>query len=219
MNKISGIINIALSNIGKTPKITAESKPVGLVQQTISNLSSHNTINKTRNPIYAFMLSHKIKGGTAFGYYPKNYLKLISREFVPAEPERTIKWGGKEMKLRARKAYYSEVFEFLPYYHVDKLISNGKGTGTRSIQEVVKKSLADIETQGRVKLEAACIDDKTAPGGFYYKLGFRFCDKTMNEKCAKWLEAGGKKEDAPFAIGEMFLPKENISHCLNYGKV
>lgn len=27
---------------------------------------------------------------------------------------------------------------------------------------------------------------------------------------------GGKREDAPWAVGVMYLPKENISHCLNY---
>lgn len=37
--------------------------------------------------------------------------------------------------------------------------------------------------------------------------------------CEKWLRNGGKRENAPFVIGQMFLPKENISHCLNYGKI
>ena len=218
MTKVSGIINISLSNISNRAQIASKPKFAGLAQQTISNLSNYNAVNQTRTPLYAFMQAHKEKGGVSFGYFPKNYIKFVSREFIPAEPEKTIKLGGKEIKLKARESYYSDLFEFLPHYHVDKLVSNGKGTGTRSIQEVVKRSLADIETQGRVILEAAYIDDKTAPGGFYYKLGFRFSDNFMNKKCEEWLKAGGKKEDAPFAIGQMFLPKENISHCLNYGK-
>ena len=66
-------------------------------------------------------------------------------------------------------------------------------------------------------IDACCIDGKTAPGGFYYKLGFRFTNPTENEACAKWLAAGGKRENAPFAVGMMYLPRENIEQCLKYG--
>lgn len=33
-----------------------------------------------------------------------------------------------------------------------------------------------------------------------------------------WLIKGGHRENAPFISGNMFLPEENIEHCLNYAK-
>lgn len=218
--KISNVKNIIAKNLECT-KPLIETTNNGLAENAIKELSSHKAVNlSSRVPTFALINVHKSKGGTiAYNYLPDNYKKLVSRELIPAKPERFVEFGGRKYKQKATPAYYQETYETLPSYHIDKLWSKGKGTGTRSIQDVVRKSLADIETQGRVTLEACCIDDISAPGGFYYKLGFRFSDSEMNNLCEQWLKNGGKREDAPFAIGQMFLPKENISHCLNYGKV
>ena len=93
-----------------------------------------------------------------------------------------------------------------------------KGTGTTAVQTVVRKSINDAKTTGRVTLDACCIDGKTSPAGFYYKLGFRFKDPTLNQELETWIQKGGQKENAPQITGIMYLPKENINHCLNYGK-
>jgi len=218
--KISNVKNIIAKNLERT-KPLIETTNNGLAENAIKELSSHKAVNlSSRVPTFALINVHKSKGGTiAYNYLPDNYKKLVSRELIPAKPERFVEFGGWKYKQKATPAHYQETYETLPSYHIDKLWSKGKGTGTRSIQDVVRKSLADIETQGRVTLEACCIDDVSAPGGFYYKLGFRFSDSEMNNLCEQWLKNGGKREDAPFAVGQMFLPKENISHCLNYGRV
>lgn len=104
-----------------------------------------------------------------------------------------------------------------PFYYISKLWSTGKGSGTKGIKEVVSKSIADKETGGRVFLDAACLDHKTSPAGFYYKLGFRFKDKNQNAVLKDWLKRGGKVGDAPMECGIMYLPKRNIKHCLTYG--
>ena len=220
MVKISGVKNIIVKEIVHT-KPSIEKPNNGLVENTVKELASHKAVNLASSvPTFALINVHKSKGGTiAYNYLPNNYKKLISRELIPAKPERFVEFGGRKYKQKATHAHYQETYETLPIYNIDKLWTKGKWTGTRSIQDVVRKSLADIDTQGRVTLEACCIDDISAPGGFYYKLGFRFSDNEMNKLCEEWLKNGGKKEDAPFAIGQMFLPKENISHCLNYGKI
>ena len=72
------------------------------------------------------------------------------------------------------------------YYMILTLESHRKGDGTKAIKKVVKKSLANPKTQGRVLLHAQTIDGKTYPSGFYYKLGFRFVDDLKNnilEQC------------------------------------
>ena len=104
-----------------------------------------------------------------------------------------------------------------PHYYIDELWSTGKNTGTNAIKDVVLHSVNDIDTQGRVMLEACSIDGRTSPVGFYYKLGFRATDPETNNRCAKWLAEGGKRYNAPTNSATMYLPKENIQHCLNYG--
>ena len=115
-----------------------------------------------------------------------------------------------------RKTKYGD-YEYAPYYKLDKLWAKSKGDGTSGIQTVLLKSIVDNDTQGRVLLDACCFDNKTAPGAFYYKLGFRFNNPLTNKECEQWIKSGGKYEDAPFATGMMHLPKENIEHCLKYG--
>lgn len=104
-----------------------------------------------------------------------------------------------------------------PYYYISKLWSMGKGSGTKGVHEVVHKSLQDKDTMGRVFLDAERMDGKTSPAGFYYKLGFRFKDKSKNEILQNWLKHGGQKSTAPMETGLMYLPRENVLQCLTYG--
>lgn len=112
---------------------------------------------------------------------------------------------------------YKKCPQLEPHYYIDELWSKGKNTGANAIKNVVLQSLNDSETQGRVLLQACNIDGKTSPVGFYYKLGFRSTNPQTNEACAKWLAEGGKMTNAPGGSDTMYLPKENIQHCLNYG--
>lgn len=96
-------------------------------------------------------------------------------------------------------------------YNIESLQSTGKGTGTSAIKDVVKKSLADPDAQGRVTLLAADIDkSKPHPFNFYYKLGFRAADDYYNTFGVEG------KPMYPGADIYMYLPKENIKQCLNY---
>ena len=113
--------------------------------------------------------------------------------------------------------------------YIDKLYANGNGQGTKEIQRLVRLSLQDPKTQGRVALSAECLNpSKGHPVGFYYKLGFRSTNDKLNKACEQWLHNGGTRETAPgiypypgirrskLLIAKMYLPHENIEHCLNY---
>jgi len=151
--------------------------------------------------------------------YPAEYISLISREYVPEVYEHFSyssflkRWYHRQPEA----AHFVETYQFTPHIMLAKLWSGGVGTGTKAVQNTVRESLHNPRTRGRVLIDACCIDGKTAPGGFYYKLGFRFTNPANNKICAKWLAAGGKREQAPFVVGEMYLPRENIEHCLKYG--
>jgi len=122
--------------------------------------------------------------------------------------------------FKTREAFYIDIYSYgketSPFYYISKLWSTGKGTGTRAVQQVVESSLKDKATRGKVIVNAASMDKKTSPAGFYYKLGFRFKDNKKNKILQKWLLEGGKKKNAPMETGVMYLPKRNIFHCLNY---
>ena len=103
-----------------------------------------------------------------------------------------------------------------PVILLQELISNQKGYGTKAIKHVVRYSLANPKTQGRVMLYAKCIDGKTNPSGFYYKLGFRFVYDFKNKLLEQWFKNGGIRKLSPKVEGDMYLPKENIHQCLYY---
>ena len=166
---------------------------------------------------FAKIISHFDEGNTlCHGSVPENYTQK-SRIYIE-EYTYTPRFGKNKGIVQTVPAHWEEIQEMLPNYHIDKLWSGGAGSGTSAIQNVVKKSLADPRTKGRVTLEACCIDGKTSPAGFYYKLGFRFGDAHNNKMLENWLIKGGHRENAPFISGNMFLPEENIEHCLNYAK-
>ena len=106
---------------------------------------------------------------------------------------------------------YPKYYRSQPVYNIEQLRSTGKGAGTRAVQDVVRKSLADSDAQGRVTLVVArTVSSRPHPFNFYYKLGFRASENFYNNM--------GKegKTMYPDAMIYMYLPKENIEHCLNY---
>lgn len=184
------------------------------VNDNYFKLIEKTNVGKTN---FAQITSHFDNGGTYhLGYIPDDYVQK-TRELVE-EYSYIPRFGKDKGKLKTVPAHWEERQTMLPHYHIDKLWTGGKGSGTQAVQDVVIKSLSDTQTKGRVTLDACCIDGKTSPAGFYYKLGFRFGDAQKNKELKNWLEKGGTRENAPFLTGTMFLPKENINHCLNYGK-
>ena len=203
-----------LNNSNRQNNVNMSVSSYPAIKSQTKDIVSFSGITKT-----APIQFHKDAGGTiALGKYPKNYVKLADSAFVEYKPQSIKKIGSRTFIIPEQKAHYLNTYALLPHYHIDKLWTAGKGTGTCAVQSVVQRSLNDAETEGRVTLDASCIDGKTAPGGFYYKLGFRFIQNDLNETCRQWIENGGKKEDAPFVTGTMYLPCENIEYCLNYNK-
>jgi hypothetical protein len=104
-------------------------------------------------------------------------------------------------------------------YKIDSIVApqRYKGAGTKAIQSVLDRSLADRDTQGRLVVYAEITDGQTSPAGFFYKLGFRFVDKSMNEIMENWLRKNIETE-APKITGMMYLPKGNINKLMMYNK-
>ncbi|MCI1273875.1 MAG: hypothetical protein LKG27_05525 [Clostridiaceae bacterium] len=160
------------------------------------------------------LVTEKIR---SFGFI-EDYVS-VEKEYIPQTKERTVYQCGKKYIIPSKPAHYEENYYIKPHYYIDELYSRSKGSGTIAVQNVVKQSLKNPQTNGRVILTAECIDGgKTYPTGFYYKLGFRSTDPSINEILRKWLNAGGDRATAPRLPGSMYLPKENIKHCLKYGK-
>ena len=183
----------------------------------------------THNIPYCY--SCKAKGGGAFGSMP-DYYTTKRNVHIEAEPEYwTVKRNSRVRAVKCDKDTPGAIYhpsvpahdeiwkDWSDYYHIQKILGDGQGAGTAQVRQVVLESLIDNQTRGKVLLEATCIDGKTHPAGFYYKLGFRHTNEQFNIELEKWLKEGGKKENAPWCQGNMYLPRENILHCLYYGNV
>ena len=178
---------------------------------------------------YSICYSCKKKGGGAFGSMP-DYYTTQHKVHIETKPEYwTVKRNGRCKAVKCDKDTPGAVYhpsvpahdeilkDWSDYYYIEKIFGKGQKGGTHDVQRVVLNSLKDNETRGKVLLEAACIDGKTHPAGFYYKLGFRHTNEKYNTELAEWLKEGGKRENAPWCDGNMYLPRENILHCLCYG--
>lgn len=140
----------------------------------------------------------------------KQHMIETPRQTLPKMPEVFCK-TKKELALFFG---YPDYYFNKPAIDIKRLESNIKGGGTRAVKKVVRESLADPETEGRVTLVAANINDsKPHPFNFYYKLGFRAPEEYYNKMAA---EGKPMYKDADIF---MYLPKENIEHCLNYKNV
>lgn len=212
---------ILLNSAKKYPLLMCNAHPYRTVSKEILPKVKYSqlVVSCPKTAVSAGLSFRKNLGGKVpFPEYPDYYMELVSEKFVQAVPERVVKYSSFEHKFPAVPAHMQKEYNFKPHYRIDKLYSLGKGSGTNAVQKVVRESLFDKETEGRVLVYADCIDGYSYPSGFYYKLGFRFNKSDLNQQFEQWLKTGGKKENAPTVSGMMHLPKENIEHCLNYGK-
>ena len=115
-----------------------------------------------------------------------------------------VKPASKIQKTYLKSCYKIDLIESPQRY---------RGAGTKAVLALLEKSLADKETEGRIVVNAEITDGQTSPAGFFYKLGFRFVDKSMNEIMGKWLEKKIEIE-APKLTGMMYLPKQSINKLL-----
>lgn len=91
------------------------------------------------------------------------------------------------------------------------------GLGTEAVKNLAEKALFDSRAEGRIVTFCAPVWKESSPALFFYKLGFRFMEKSANDYM---LECIRKKEpDIPPQTGMMYLPKMNIHKLLRYGDV
>ncbi len=190
-------------------KSVTKAEPINQLQSAAVKNDAADTFTRMCECRYSYDPS----GFTVFGDFPENYV-FTDRLWVDAKPAK-YSYMLKKM-IPEEPAHWSISKRLKPCYFLDYLYSHGKGQGTRAVKDVVMKSLNDTRTQGRVVLQADIIDGKTSPAGFYYKLGFRFANDESNKVMQNWLKTSGRREDSPMETGMMFLPAENIKHCLNY---
>lgn len=102
-------------------------------------------------------------------------------------------------------------------YKIDSITANQRyrGEGTKAVQSLLERSLADKDTQGRIVVYSEITDGQTSPAGFFYKLGFRFADKSMNDIMETWA-IKKIKTDAPKLTGMMYLPKTAVNRLIMY---
>ena len=158
----------------------------------------------------------------AFGIYPEDYVyEIIVNK--PNEMNVYIKapllgiTGGLGQAANKdsnviKKYYFNSCYELEDILAPERY----KGWGTETIKSILAISLEDKDTNGRIILNAKITDGETSPVGFFYKLGFRFTDKNLNNQMEEWMRSSSNSCISPMITGMMYLPKENISKLLMY---
>ncbi|MCM1265402.1 MAG: hypothetical protein NC200_04305 [Candidatus Gastranaerophilales bacterium] len=178
---------------------------------------------KTEAPIVvenAKIKFHKVKQSDKYivtGEWSEDYIVKVKTD-ASKDVEKHMTELMSRYKLITFKAPEPKINQYLKHcYKLDSIIAPQRysGAGTKAMQALLERSLADKDTEGRIVLYAEMIDEQTSPAGFFYKLGFRFVDKSMNEIMEKWV---AKKilTDAPKLSGMMYLPKNHINKLMTY---
>ena len=89
----------------------------------------------------------------------------------------------------------------------------GKKCGTELMQVACRDAIN--LTEGRMVLDAQCVDGITSPDAFYYKLGFRKLFQKENEIIENYIKQGKTIPPDSFS-DQMYLPRENIKQLLGY---
>lgn len=89
------------------------------------------------------------------------------------------------------------------------------GLGTEAVKNLAEKAMFDSRAQGRIVTFSAPVWRESSPALFFYKLGFRFMEKSANDYMEECLIK--KVPDLPPQTGMMYLPKSNLHKLLRYG--
>lgn len=165
---------------------------------------------------------HKIKESDKYlvhGDWSDDYVAKVEVETSSKEIEKNMELMNR-YKLITFKVPTKRIYLYLKNcYKIDSIVSPQRyaGAGTKAVQSVLERALADKETEGRIVVYAEITDGQTSPAGFFYKLGFRFVDKSMNEIMEQWV-AKNIKSEAPKITGMMYLPKNHINKLMMYNR-
>lgn len=178
---------------------------------------------KTETPVVieeAKIKYHKIKQSDKYivqGEWIDDYIIKVK-----TDPSKDVEKNMSELmsryKLITFKLPSPKINRYLrTCYKLDSITAPQRynGAGTKAVQALLERSLADKDTEGRIVLYSEMIDGETSPAGFFYKIGFRFVDKSMNDIMDEWLTKK-IKTGAPKLSGMMYLPKNHINKLLMY---
>ena len=165
---------------------------------------------------------HKIKESekhTVQGNWPDDYVVKEVIEASTKEIEKNMELMNRYCLIRFNMPSKRTVLHLKSCYKIDQIASpeRFRGAGTKAVQTVLERSLADKDTEGRIVVYAEVTDGQSSPAGFFYKLGFRFLDNSMNDVMETWARRNIRTE-LPSLTGLMYLPKQNINKLMMYGK-
>lgn len=179
---------------------------------------------KTEKPIViqnAKIKFHKIKQSNKYsvqGEWNDEYTIKVECDKTNKEIEKNMSALMNRYRLITFKIPPKQTYTYLKNcYKIDSISAPQRynGAGTKAIQALLERSLADKDTEGRIVVYAEITDGETSPAGFFYKLGFRFVDASMNDVMEDWVKKN-IKTNAPKLTGMMYLPKNHINKLMMY---
>ncbi len=184
----------------------------------VRNQNKKNEEEKPNKIPKSVIRYHKIRKHEKYrvkGEIPQDYISDIK---VPkTDVDKLIQLTSKYKLVTFKIPDESHDYYIKSCYQIDYISSpiRYKGEGTKAVKSLLEKSMTDKDTEGRIIVDIKIIDNETSSAGFFYKLGFRFIDKSKNEIIKTWLK-DEKNILSPKITGLMYLPKENIQKLLMY---
>ena len=185
-----GLTKLGLNLVQKTSAWVKASGKTSILQTKPTNFNPKE-----------FMLPLKGKNGGKIVRYIKDGKVIGSIEYAV----------NTTAALKGYPDYYLNGSETLPSIFIRWLKANHCGT------ELMQVACRDAKklTNGRMFLSAQCIDGKTSPDAFYYKLGFRKLNSRENVLINEYIQRGEKIPPDTFS-DSMYLPIENLDLLLKY---
>ena len=145
------------------------------------------------------------------GDIDENYVDIIEEQQTPQYTEP----GFNFFQLNP---YGQKTIKRLKECYVIDYIQSPKarcGLGTEAIKGLAEKAMFDPKIEGRIVTFSAPVCQESSPALFFYKLGFRFIERSGNEYMEECLIK--KIPDIPPQTGMMYLPRKNLHKLLRYG--
>ena len=165
---------------------------------------------------------HKIKLSdkkTVQGSWPEDYIIKTEEELSSIDIEKKLELMNRYRLITFKNPSKKVTLSLKGCYQIDNIVAPQRyqGAGTKALQSLLERSLADKDCEGRLVVNAEITDGQVSPAGFFYKLGFRFLDNSMNDVMEQWVKRN-IKTDFPNLTGVMYLPKTNVNKLMMYGR-
>lgn len=146
------------------------------------------------------------------GEIDDDYVDIVEEDLMKSPPQNQFNFF--QLQPEKKKTAFLKNCYVIDYIQSP---TQRRGLGTEAVKHLAEKAMFDPRANGRIVTFSTPVWKESSPALFFYKLGFRFIEKSGNEYMEECLIK--KVPDIPAQVGMMYLPKANLHKLLRYGDV